>query len=170
MHSTYARPQIDQKYRGEVEDFLYHEADLLDRGKFEDWLALFTADAKYWLPLHMEQLNGLDEASLIYDDRMSLETRVRRALHPHFYAQQPYSRTCHIISNVRILSANGRGGRTVVASNVLISEFRAERYRNFTGQCTHDLLEESHGNFKIAQKRIDIIDAGGTLEGITILI
>jgi len=32
------------------ERFLLHEAQLLDDGKFDDWLALFTPDAWYWVP------------------------------------------------------------------------------------------------------------------------
>ena len=27
-----------------------HEARLLDEARFDDWLALFTADAWYWVP------------------------------------------------------------------------------------------------------------------------
>ena len=30
--------------------FLLHEARLLDEGKFDDWLALFTPEARYWVP------------------------------------------------------------------------------------------------------------------------
>jgi 3-phenylpropionate/cinnamic acid dioxygenase small subunit len=29
--------------RQEIEDFLYHEAELLDERRYEEWLALFTA-------------------------------------------------------------------------------------------------------------------------------
>ena len=37
--------------RTEAEDFLYHEADLLDRREFDQWLTLFTEDGIYWLPM-----------------------------------------------------------------------------------------------------------------------
>lgn len=36
--------------RSEVEDFLYHEAALLDDWQLDDWLALYTADARYEVP------------------------------------------------------------------------------------------------------------------------
>ena len=58
--------------------FLEHEARLLDESKFDDWLALFTADAWYWVPSEPNQDNPHDIVSLIYDDRRLLETRVRR--------------------------------------------------------------------------------------------
>ena len=52
--------------------FLEHEARLLDEAKFDDWLALFTADAWYWVPSEPDQNNPHDTVSLIYDDRRLL--------------------------------------------------------------------------------------------------
>ena len=37
------------------EQFLLHEARLLDDGKFDDWLALFTPEAWYWVPSEPDQ-------------------------------------------------------------------------------------------------------------------
>ncbi len=64
------------------ERFLQHEARLLDEGKFDEWLALFTADGSYWVPSEPDQDNPHDTVSLIYDDRRLLETRVRRLASP----------------------------------------------------------------------------------------
>src|SRR3954463_4384951 len=58
--------------------FLEHEARLLDEAKFDDWLALFTADAWYWVPSEPGQSNPHDTVSLIYDDPRLLGARVRR--------------------------------------------------------------------------------------------
>ena len=71
------------------ERFLLHEARLLDDGKFDDWLALFTPDAWYWVPSEPDQDNPHDTVSLIYDDRRLLETRVRRLASPRIYSQEP---------------------------------------------------------------------------------
>ena len=67
------------------ERFLQHEARLLDDGKFDDWLALFTPDGSYWVPSEPDQDNPHDTVSLIYDDRRLLETRVRRLASPRIY-------------------------------------------------------------------------------------
>ena len=83
------------------EHFLLHEARLLDEARFEEWLALFTEDAWYWVPSEPEQGTPLDTVSLIYDDRQLLETRVRR-LAIRIYAQQPRARTSRIVANVTI--------------------------------------------------------------------
>ena len=37
------------------EQFLYHEARLLDLQRYEEWLELFTPDASYWVPLEQGQ-------------------------------------------------------------------------------------------------------------------
>jgi len=66
----------------ECEDFLLHEARLLDEGRFDDWLSLFTPDARYWVPSEPDHASPLDTVSLIYDDRQLLETRVRRLASP----------------------------------------------------------------------------------------
>src|SRR5580693_5016760 len=75
------------------EQFLLHEARLLDDGKFDDWLALFTAEAWYWVPSEPDQADPVETVSLIYDDRRLLETRVRRLASPRMYSQEPRSRT-----------------------------------------------------------------------------
>ena len=85
-----AEPALDL-HRCEL--FLEHEARLLDEAKFDDWLALFTADAWYWVPSEPDQANPHDTVSLIYDDRRLLETRVRRLASPRMYSQEPRSRT-----------------------------------------------------------------------------
>ena len=87
---------------GTCEAFLVHEARLLDDGRFEEWLGLFTADAWYWVPSQPHQANPRDMVSLIYDDRRLLETRVRRLASPRIYSQEPRSRTTRIIANVTI--------------------------------------------------------------------
>lgn len=41
---------VDRELQYEIEQFLYREAQLLDDGRFAEWLDLFTEDAKYWMP------------------------------------------------------------------------------------------------------------------------
>ena len=45
--------------RLEVEDFLYHEARLLDERRFHEWLDLFTEDVVYWMPTRSNRLRAL---------------------------------------------------------------------------------------------------------------
>src|SRR4051812_581140 len=102
-----------------------HEARLLDEAKFDQWLALFTADAWYWVPSEPGQANPQDTVSLMYDDRRLLETRVRRLASPRMYSQEPRSRTSRLVTQVSIEDAQGRGatGRP----KFVIGEYRREQ-------------------------------------------
>jgi len=101
-----ARPRDGYRWTSiAANNFLLHEARLLDDGKFDDWLALFTAEAWYWVPSEPDQADPVETVSLIYDDRRLLETRVRRLASPRMYSQEPRSRTSRIVGNVTIEQA-----------------------------------------------------------------
>src|SRR6201988_3539383 len=157
------------------EQFLIHEARLLDDGKFDDWLALFTPDAWYWVPSEREQTDPFDTVSLIYDDRRLLETRVRRLASPRMYSQEPRSRTSRIVGNVTIEEtspplARSRGrvewGYTV-RSKFMMIEYRREQQRLFGGTALHRLVH-CDGPVMIAWKRVDLVNCDAPLDGITI--
>jgi 3-phenylpropionate/cinnamic acid dioxygenase small subunit len=86
--------------RDEAERFLIREARLIDDRRLDEWLALFTSDALYWLPAG--DGDPALEPSIIYDDRARLEERVFRLNETRAYAQEPPSRTQHTITNVEI--------------------------------------------------------------------
>src|SRR6516225_12473147 len=135
----------------ECEQFLIHEARLLDEARFDDWLALFTSDAWYWVPSQPDQLDPHETVSLIYDDRRLLETRVRRLASPRMYSQEPRSRTSRIVSNVTI-ETNDRNACTVRSKFVMI-EFRREQQRIFAGTALHRLVQsgDHHSILKFIQ-------------------
>ncbi len=66
--------------RQDCETFLLHEARLLDEAKFDAWLALFTADAQYWVPSEPDQKSPYDTVSLIYDDRRLAGSQARASI------------------------------------------------------------------------------------------
>jgi 3-phenylpropionate/cinnamic acid dioxygenase small subunit len=147
------------------ERFLQHEARLLDEGKFDDWLALFTPDGWYWVPSQPDQDNPHDTVSLIYDDRRLLETRVRRLASPRIYSQEPRSRTSRIVSNVSI--ENGDNNGCTVRSKFLMVEYRRETQRLFAGTAFHRLVQ-TDGLILIASKRVDLLNCDAPLDGIVV--
>ena len=149
-----------------VEQFLYHEARLLDTGQLETWLDLFTDDATYWLPLERHQKDPLETSSLIHDDRTLLELRVKQARHPRAHARQPLARTVHQVSNIMV--AAEANGETVVHSTLQLVEFRNEKQRLYGALVEHRLRRVRDG-FRIAHKRVDLVNSEGELDGIAIL-
>jgi benzoate/toluate 1,2-dioxygenase beta subunit len=151
--------------RAQCEDFLVHEARLLDDQRFDEWLALFTPEARYWVPSQPDQASPLDTVSLIYDDRRLLETRVRRLASPRIYSQEPRSRTSRIVTNVTIEQADESG--TLTRSKFAMVEYRREQQRHFAGTCWHTLVV-SESVIRIAQKRVDLLDCDGVMDGLVV--
>jgi benzoate/toluate 1,2-dioxygenase beta subunit len=146
------------------EQFVLHEARLLDEAKFDDWLALFTSDGWYWVPSEPNQTNQHDTVSLIYDDRRLLETRIRRLASPRMYSQEPRSRTSRMVGNVTIEDADGSA--TTIRSKFIMIEYRREQQRLFTGTAWHRLVQLD-GTIRIAWKRVDLVNCDAPLDGIT---
>jgi 3-phenylpropionate/cinnamic acid dioxygenase small subunit len=150
----------------ECERFLIDEARLLDEARFDEWLALFTPEATYWVPTEPGQANPLDTVSLIYDDRRLLETRVRRLSSPRIYSQEPRSRTSRMIGNVTI-EDDADATSTLVRSKFVLIEFRRNEQRLFGGSCFHRLILDD-GKIKIAWKRVDLVNCDAPLDGLVV--
>jgi len=148
-----------------VEQFLYHEARLLDTQRYEEWLELFTDDATYWVPLEQNQKDPLETSSIIHDDRTLLDLRVKQARHPRAHARQPLARTVHQVGNIMVEEG---ADEVKVSSTLQLVEFRNEKQRLY-GALVEHRLRRVNGTFKIAHKRVDLVNSEGELDGITIL-
>ena len=147
------------------EQFLIHEARLLDEARFDEWLSLFTADAWYWVPSEPKQASPRDTVSLIYDDRRLLETRVRRLAGPRIYSQEPRSRTSRMIGNVTMEDI--APDACTVHSKFQLLEYRRETQRIFGGTCFHRLVRGDSG-IQIAWKRVDLVNCDAPHEGLVV--
>jgi 3-phenylpropionate/cinnamic acid dioxygenase small subunit len=149
-----------------VAQFLYHEARLLDTGQLEAWLDLFTEDATYWVPLERGQKDPYESSSIIHDDRTLLGLRVKQARHPRAHARQPLARTVHQVGNVMVLSQSD--SELAVASTLHLVEFRNARQRHY-GALVEHRLRPAGERYRIAHKRVDLVNSEGELEGIAVL-
>ena len=143
--------------RAEVEDFLYHEADLLDHWRLDDWLGLLTDDASYYVPPNDKP--DADHRYTLFtvaDDIVRLRERIIRLKDPNCHAEFPPSHTRRLISNVRITGVEG--DLILVAANFAIFRHRRnEPPRQFVGRYRYK-LKRTDGGFKIAERRA-ILDA-----------
>lgn len=148
------------------EAFLIHEARLLDEGFFDDWLALFNEDARYWVPIEAGQADPFETVSLMYDDRRLLETRVRRLSDPRIYSQEPRSRTTRTVTNVTLEPSSGEPG-VIVRSKFVIVEYRREDQRLFAGTYFHRLVGEGAA-MRIAMKKVELVNCDAPLDGLVV--
>ncbi|PYM77652.1 MAG: hypothetical protein DME03_03790 [Candidatus Rokuibacteriota bacterium] len=119
----------------EIEDFLYGEAELLDTRRFDEWLDLFTEDARYWMPMrrnvpHDDRERELTREGLdvnwFDEGKDTLGRRVAQIQTGIHWAEEPPSRTCHMVSNVQIARAAPAGP----APTEVLTRCRFLVYRN----------------------------------------
>jgi 3-phenylpropionate/cinnamic acid dioxygenase small subunit len=161
--------------RQSAEDFLVHEAELLDEERFEDWHALFTETGTYRIPI-LEGADPARHASLVHDNPLRLEERVYHLSQVPFPSQSPRSRTLHHVSNIRVQP--GKDGAVVVRSNQIICEMRLGDFRQvclgeqriFSAAVEHQLELDADSQPRIADKCILLINRGATMSNLTFLL
>ncbi|CAN5193957.1 3-phenylpropionate/cinnamic acid dioxygenase subunit beta [soil metagenome] len=93
-----------------ISQFYFLEAEMLDDGRFADWLDVFADDLHYWAPTRSNRLRRQQALSIaqpheaaFYDEtKDSLAWRIRRFDSGMAWAEDPPSRTRHLISNVTV--------------------------------------------------------------------
>lgn len=84
------------------------EGLLLDEARWDEWLALFTDDVRYWVPTwrgdgRLSTDPELEMSHIYYQDRDALADRVARFTSPDSPASNPRPRTTHMIGATRSL-------------------------------------------------------------------
>jgi p-cumate 2,3-dioxygenase beta subunit len=145
----------DITLRAEVEDFLYREAELLDRWRLNDWAELFTPDGNYLVaPLGLEDPRDADPQSMLFlvaDDRTRIGQRTARLLKKGAHAEYPHSRTRHTVSNVVIEERDGDAVR--VAANFITYRARNREVTSYMGR-TYYALSATPNGIRIREKRV----------------
>lgn len=144
----------DLLLRAEVEEFLHLEADLLDQRCFDAWLALLADDLVYFMPqrrnvrygTHAEAENTRQGEGISWfdEDRWTLTKRVEQIQTGIHYAEEPLSRTTHLVSNVRV-TGRPAADEVAVSCRFLVHQNRVQ-YETYTfiGR-RHDVLRRAPG-------------------------
>ena len=145
-------------------DFIAHEARLLDERRWDEWLALFADDGRYWVPLQgAAQQEGAAHNALADEDRLLLSLRIERLKSPRAHSQHPPSRCQHVLQASTVTL--DEPGRCELRTPFLYIEARGERQVMLAGSYLHRLVEAG-GAWRIRLKRVDLLDAGSPLPAI----
>jgi p-cumate 2,3-dioxygenase beta subunit len=147
--------------RLQVEEFIYHEAALLDAWQLDEWLALYTQECRYEIgptgKADASELSPETSLFLVADNRFRLEQRVIRLKKPTAHAEYPHSRSRRLYSNVRVLKDTAAQVKAVVS----FATFRSAKnnVQTFFGQI--DYLFDTSGEsteraYKVASKRVTL--------------
>lgn len=150
----------------QIEQFLYDEANLLDRPDLDAWIDLYTEDGTYWMPAIEDQPDPLNHISLFYDDRVMMEVRRRNFIHPRAASKDHHVRCSHIIGNVRLAGSNDQDD-LIVTSNFQVLMYYRNEQRAYGGTYEHHLAETADG-FKIRHKKVQLINCDAPHKSIII--
>ena len=99
-----------------IEEFLYDEAALLDNPDLDSWMALFTEDGTYWMPVDENQADPINHISIFYDDRVMMEVRRRNYDHPRAASKDHHTRCSHVNGNERTAGTTDKGDLEVTSN------------------------------------------------------
>lgn len=91
----------------EIEQFLYREARLQDTHAYDEWAALWTDDAVYWIPANGDDTDPENEMSIVYDNRSRIGVRVEQLKTGRHHTQTPPSALARIIGNIEVVGHHG---------------------------------------------------------------
>jgi 3-phenylpropionate/cinnamic acid dioxygenase small subunit len=156
----------------EVQRFLYREARLLDERQFQEWIELFTDDVHYWMagrtsryPTASKAIGLLDHArsneellqegelAILDETKETLRARITRLDTGMAWAEDPPSRTRHLITNIEV-EAGDLPSELKVYSNYLVYRNRGETEQDFYVGRREDVLRNVDGAWKIAHRKI----------------
>lgn len=157
----------------EAEQFIYREARLADEHSYDDWEALWTDDAIYWVPANGE--HGLDpdsSMSIIYDNRSRISTRIKQFHTGKRHSQNPQSGLRRVVSNVELMGvADGVevGGDASVTANFICFESRERGVTQWAGRLEYKLRREGD-LLRMSFKKVTLVDNDKALYTLSFLI
>ena len=166
-------PGINEEVTREVERFLYREARLLDERRFHEWLELLIEDVRYWMgsrsnryPKSSKAIAILDPDRYVEDDlakpdelaifdetKQTLSQRVARLDTGMAWAEDPPSRSRHLITNIEVEPGDA-ASEVKVYSNFIVYRSRGEIEQDFYVGAREDRLRRVDGAWRISSRRM----------------
>ena len=153
--SALTETQTAASLQQQVQQFLFHQSELLDEKQWAAYIELFTSDGVYWMPVTPDQTEWLDSPSIFAEDRQMMEIRMGRVTHPNAWSQAPQWGTSHLVGNVVIESVSDT--EVSVRSRFQMTELRRDTTRHFAGTYRHTLRRVGD-DFQIVLQRVDLLN------------
>lgn len=158
---------------GSLNRFYVVEAALQDIHHYREWLNLFTDDTEYWAPLRTNTLldegsndtDGSIETGLFLDSKQTLGWRVTQFETGRHWAEDPPSRTRHLITNMIIVRADAHTmGSFEVVTNFLVYRNRLESEVDiWVGARRDELVATQSGLGFLIRRRTVLLDQAAVL-------
>ena len=157
---------MDAINEAELQAFIYHEARLLDERRWDEWLALFTEDGRYWVPLQgAAQADDGTHNSIADENRLLLSLRIERLKNPRAHSQHPASWCQHVLQQPTLERSDSDAGLYELRSPFVYTEARGAEQVVLTGCYRHQLVCVEDG-LRIRLKRVDLLNPGAPLSAV----
>ena len=158
---------LDVELLREVEQFLFGEARLADELRYDEWEALWTDDAVYWVPANADDIDPMRQMSIIFDNRSRIATRIKQLHTGKRHSQNPPSRLRRLVSNVELLGEEDDD--VLVGANFLVYESRERGVTLWAGRSEYRLRRTDDG-WRMAAKKVLLVDNDRPLHTLSFLI
>lgn len=152
----------------EIEAFLYKEARLADENRYDEWAALWTEDAIYWVPSNLNDYDPSEHISIIYDDRERLQDRVDRLKSGAAWAQEPRSRIRRVVSNIETESPDAKGEITAW-SNFVLGDLRRGVQIVYFARQEHRLRPTAEG-LRLVYKKVILLNNDEPIHNLSFIV
>lgn len=138
-----------------VSQFLFKEARLQDTHAYDEWEALWTDDAIYWVPANGHDIDPEAQMSILYDNRSRIGVRIKQLKTGRRHTQTPRSELARTISNIEIMAI--RDDEVDVFANAVIFEdnLRGETIWASRNEYRLRLVD---GTFKLVRKKVGLVN------------
>lgn len=146
----------------ELIDLVYAEARLLDEKRLEQWYELYAEDGHYWMPLTRNQKSPTSENSLMYEDKLLLQLRIRRLRSPNAHSQAQPSWCQHVLQAPSIEDRGSINQVAVLRTAFLYVESRRDDQQVYAGVAWHH-LKRAGGRLVILLKKVELVNCEAAL-------
>ena len=143
-------------------ELIYREAFLLDEGRYEDWLKLFSASGRYWVPLSRSQPEGGLHLSIADEDVQLLRLRIERLASGRAHSQQPPSHMQHVLQQPMLVDDGADAHTCTFRTAFSYAECRQDDVVVLHGHYIHRLTR-AEGPWRIELKRVNLVNAASLL-------
>ncbi|MCR4264584.1 aromatic-ring-hydroxylating dioxygenase subunit beta [Nitratireductor sp. ZSWI3] len=144
--------------RDDLIDFVYEEARMLDDGRFDEWLDLWTPDSFYWMPLDYNQQDDRHVTSLLHEDAFMRKLRIERFKGERTFSQKPKTRCHHVLQRPFIDHRDDEKGEYTTHTSFHYVETRLDDQILLAATARHE-LKLIDGRLKITHKRVDLLNS-----------
>jgi 3-phenylpropionate/cinnamic acid dioxygenase small subunit len=147
---------------GELIQFVYAEARLIDEKRLDEWYEMFADDGRYWVPLRRGQQSGHTENSLMFEDKLLLKLRILRLRNPHAYSQAQPSWCQHILQAPTVEDRGASTGVAVIRTAFLYVESQQDHQEVYAGVVWHHLKRVAD-RLVIGLKKVELLNCEAAL-------